>query len=88
MGTKREFLNVHWIWGGAISYVYEVHPRIVVKVPQSGEWEREQFQKELQLYKTFSQCPSPCPFIVQCYFSAENGIFLEYMRGRLPLATR
>lgn len=80
MDIQRQFPDVHWIWGGGISFVYEVHPRIVVKVPKSGEFEREQFQKELEIYQVFSQNP-PCSSIVQCFLSSDNGIFLEYMRG-------
>lgn len=52
----------------------------VVKVPKSGDFEREQFRKELKIYEIFSQHP-PCPSIVQCFLYADNGIFLEYMRG-------
>ncbi|KAK9848713.1 hypothetical protein MYU51_015469 [Penicillium brevicompactum] len=79
MDVKRQFPGVHWIWGGGISFVYEVHPRIVVKVPKSGEFEREQFQKEIEIYRIFSQNP-PCPSIVQCFLFSSSGIFLEYMR--------
>ncbi|KAJ5243629.1 hypothetical protein N7489_003725 [Penicillium chrysogenum] len=79
MDIRQQFPNVHWIWRGGISFVYEVHPRIVVKVPKSGDFEREQFQRELKIYKIFSQHP-PCPSIIQCFLYAENGIFLEYMR--------
>ena len=78
MDIQRRFPNVHWIWGGGVSFVYEVHPNIVVKVPKLGE--REQFCKELKIYDIFSQHP-PCPSVVQCFFYADNGIFLEYMRG-------
>jgi hypothetical protein len=77
---QQKFPGVHWIWGGGISFVYEVHPRIVVKVPESGEEERDQFKKELKVYEIISQQP-PCPFIVQCFYYTDNGIFLEYMRG-------
>lgn len=45
---QRQFLGMHWVWGG-ISFVYEIHPLIVVKVPKSGEEESEQFQKELKI---------------------------------------
>lgn len=83
MTVPDQFPEVHWVWKGAISFVYEVHPRIVVKVPKRGEFERDQFQKELKIYKTFLQQPS-CPSIVQCFFCADNGIFLEYMRGVKP----
>ncbi|KAL3472746.1 hypothetical protein BJX99DRAFT_249495 [Aspergillus californicus] len=62
MDNQCQFPNVHWIWSGAISFVYEVHPRIVVKVPQSGKFERDQFKKELEIYQTFSRNP-PCPYI-------------------------
>ncbi|CEJ58366.1 Putative Protein kinase-like protein [Penicillium brasilianum] len=79
MSIQKQFPDVHWVWKGAISFVYEVHPRIVVKVPKSGDFEREQFRKELKNYEIFSQHP-PCPSMVQCFFYADNGIFLEYMR--------
>jgi hypothetical protein len=83
MDNQRRFLGVHWIWGGGISFVYEVHPRIVVKVPKSGEFEREQFQKVVDIYRAFSE-HSSCPSIVQCFYLSDNGIFLEYMRGMTP----
>ncbi|KAJ6127625.1 hypothetical protein N7523_003237 [Penicillium sp. IBT 18751x] len=83
MVVQRQFPSVHWIWGGGISFVYEVHPRIVVKVPKSGEFERDQLHKELETYRTFSQNP-PCPSIVQCFLFAGKGIFLEYMRDMSP----
>ncbi|KAL4888232.1 hypothetical protein BDV59DRAFT_196634 [Aspergillus ambiguus] len=86
MDIQRQFPDVHWIWEGGISFVYEVHPRIVVKVPKSGEFEREQFQKELKIYEIFSRC-RPCPYIVQCFFYTDNGIFLEYMRD-ISLSSR
>ncbi|KAJ6061221.1 hypothetical protein N7444_001917 [Penicillium canescens] len=79
MDIRQQFPNVHWVWRGGISFVYEVHPRVVVKVPKSGDFEREQFRKELKIYEIFSQHP-PCPSIVQCFLYADNGIFLEYMR--------
>ncbi|KAI2716435.1 hypothetical protein DTO039G3_7272 [Penicillium roqueforti] len=79
MDIKDQFPSVHWIWKGGISFVYEVDPRIAVKVPQSGEEEREQFSKEVEIYRIFSQNP-PCPFIVQCFHISDKGIFLEYMR--------
>ncbi|KAJ5366997.1 hypothetical protein N7541_000938 [Penicillium brevicompactum] len=79
MDIQHQFPGVHWIWRGGISFVYEVHPSIVVKVPKSGEDEREQFRKEVEIYKIFSQHP-PCAFVVQCFFYSSNGIFLEYMR--------
>ncbi|EKV13711.1 hypothetical protein PDIG_36220 [Penicillium digitatum PHI26] len=79
MDIQRQYPSVHWIWGGGISFVYEVHPRIVVKVPKSGEFERQQFHKELEIYQVFSQNP-PCHSIVQCFLFSDSGIFLEYMR--------
>ncbi|KAJ6008547.1 hypothetical protein N7540_012523 [Penicillium herquei] len=81
MDIQRKFPNVHWIWGGGISFVYEVHPRIVVKIPKSGEFERQQFIKELDIYRIFSQ-NQPCPSIVQCFYFSDGGIFLEYMRDK------
>ncbi|KAJ5399133.1 hypothetical protein N7465_009622 [Penicillium sp. CMV-2018d] len=86
MDIQRQFPSVHWIWGGGISFVYEVHPRVVVKDPKSGEFEREQFQKELEIYQVFSQHP-PCPSIVQCFLFSSSGIFLEYMRD-ISLSSR
>ncbi|CAG8030895.1 unnamed protein product [Penicillium salamii] len=79
MNVRQQFPDVHWIWSGGISFVYEVQPRIVVKVPQSGDFEKEQFRRELKIYELLSQHP-PCPSIVQCFLYADNGIFLEYMR--------
>lgn len=83
MSIRQQFPDVHWIWKGGISFVYEVHPRIVVKVPKPGDFEREQFRKELKIYEIFSQHP-PCSSVVQCFFYADNGVFLEYMRGATP----
>ncbi|EFY95003.1 protein kinase [Metarhizium robertsii] len=79
MSIQHQFPDVHWVWKGGISFVYEVHPRIVVKVPKSGEFEREQFRKEVKIYDIFSR-HEPCPSIVQCFLYTDNGIFLEYMR--------
>ncbi|CEL11367.1 Putative Protein kinase [Aspergillus calidoustus] len=86
MDVQRQFPNVHWIWGGGISFVYEVHPLIVVKVPKSGEYERKQFRKELEIYRVFSQNRA-CSTIVQCFSFSDNGIFLEYMRD-MSLSSR
>ncbi|KAL4935472.1 hypothetical protein BDV06DRAFT_228799 [Aspergillus oleicola] len=86
MDIQHQFPTVHWIWGGGISFVYEVHPLIVVKVPKSGEFERKQFRKELEIYQIFSRNRS-CPSIIQCFFISENGIFLEYMRD-MSLSSR
>ncbi|KAE8354953.1 kinase-like domain-containing protein [Aspergillus coremiiformis] len=86
MDIQRKFPGVHWVWGGGISFVYEVHPLIVVKVPKSGEEEREKFRKELKIYEILSQHP-PCPSLVQCFLYTTDGIFLEYMRD-ISLAYR
>lgn len=80
MDIQRKFPGVHWVWGGGISFVYEVHPLIVVKVPKSGEEERDKFRKELKIYEILSRHP-PCPSLVQCFLYTTDGIFLEYMRG-------
>ncbi|KAI9368427.1 protein kinase [Aspergillus egyptiacus] len=81
MKIQCQFPSVHWIWGGGICFVYEVHPLIVVKVPKSGESERGQLHRELAIYQIFSQT-RPCPSIVQCFHLSDNGIFLEYMRDK------
>ncbi|KAL3449939.1 kinase-like domain-containing protein [Aspergillus insuetus] len=86
MDGPSQFPNVHYIWEGGISFVYEVDPRIVVKVPQNDDFAKEQFKKELEVYKTFAQHPL-CPSIVQCFLYSDNGIFLEYMRD-YPLVSR
>ncbi|KAJ5198339.1 serine/threonine protein kinase [Penicillium cinerascens] len=86
MDVQRQFPGVHWVWGGGISYVYEVHPLIVVKVPKSGPEEREKFRKELKVYEILSRHP-PCPHLVQCFHYTIDGIFLEYMRD-ISLAYR
>ncbi|KAE8378969.1 hypothetical protein BDV26DRAFT_280616 [Aspergillus bertholletiae] len=57
---QQQFPSVHWIRKGGISFVYEVHSHIVVKVPKSRDFEREQFHKERKIYELFSQSP-PCP---------------------------
>lgn len=84
MDNQRQFPGVHWISNGATSSVYEVHPRIVVKVPLPGEFEREQFKKELEIYDILSRRP-PCPSIVQYFYYTDKGIFLEYMRSMAPV---
>lgn len=85
MDIQREFPGVHWVWGGGISFVYEVHPLIVVKVPKSGQEERENFRKELKIYEILSRHP-PCPSLVQCFYYTTDGIFLEYMRGAIHIS--
>lgn len=80
MDVKDQYPTVYWIWGGGISFVYEVHPRIVLKAPKSGQFDGEQFRREVKVYEILSRHP-PCPSIVQCFFHTDNGIFLEYMRG-------
>jgi hypothetical protein len=40
MDIRQQFPEVHWVWKGGISFVYEVHPHIVVKVPKSDGFER------------------------------------------------
>lgn len=87
MDIQDQYPSVHWIWGGGISFVYEVHPRIVVKVPKPGEFERQQFLKEMKIYQIFSQNP-PCLSIVQCFLFSDSGIFLEYMRGSILIQSQ
>jgi len=80
MDIQRQYSSVHWIWGGDISFVYKVHSCIVVKIPKSGEFERQQFLKEIKIYRVFSQNLF-CSSIVQYFFFSDSGIFLEYIRG-------
>lgn len=80
MDIQQSFPNVHWIWQGEISFVYEVDPRIVVKVPKPGAFQKRQFDNEVRIHEIFSR-HSLCPSVVQCFFYTDNGIFLEYMRG-------
>lgn len=75
MSIKDKFPNVHWIWSGGISFVYEVHPRIVVKVPQFGEFEQEQFRNELKIWNVLLQQP-PCP--------SDGEVLLSSKRRHLP----
>ncbi|KAL3447517.1 hypothetical protein BJX65DRAFT_276902 [Aspergillus insuetus] len=65
--TQRQFPSVHLIWGAGIYFVYELHPLIVVKVPNLGEFEKQQFCEEVKIHRLFSQNRS-CPSIVQCFF--------------------
>ncbi|KAL4913012.1 serine/threonine protein kinase [Aspergillus aurantiobrunneus] len=77
MDIKEQFPEVHHIWDGAISFVYEVHPHIVVKVPRCED-SMERFQNELKIYDILSRHP-PCPQLVQPFYYTDKGIFLEYM---------
>lgn len=86
MDIQRELPGVHWVWGGGISLIYEVHPRIVVKVAKSGQEEKDKFRKELKIYEILSRHP-PCPSLVQCFYYTIDGIFLEYMRGTTPIGS-
>ncbi|RDW63241.1 Serine protein kinase [Aspergillus mulundensis] len=79
MSIQRQFPGVHWVWRGGMSYVYEVHPLIVVKVPRPGEDKKDRFREEVKIYELLSRHP-PCPFLVHCFLYSEDGIFLEYMR--------
>jgi predicted Ser/Thr protein kinase len=82
MSIQQEFPNVHYLSYGATSLVYEVHPRIVVKVRQPGEEAREYFKREIDILKIICSQQTLCPSIVQCYFSNDDSIFLEYMQGQ------
>ncbi|CEO59306.1 Putative Protein kinase [Penicillium brasilianum] len=86
MTTQQLFPDVHWVWEGGISFVYEVHPSIVVKVPINDAFEKDQFRNELKIYEILSRHP-PCPSIVRGFLYTDNGIFLEYMRDG-PLCSR
>lgn len=83
MEIGSQFQNVHLIAYGGMSFIYQVDPGIVVKVPRNGDFERQQFCNELEIYKTFSQ-QAACAFIVQCFHYTDDGIFLEHMRGDTP----
>lgn len=66
--------------GEGASLSSEIHPCIVAS---PGSFEEDQFRREVKIYEILSTHP-PCPTIVQCFFCADNGIFLEYMRGEIP----
>lgn len=83
MSIQHRFPDVHWIWGGGISYVYEVHPRIVVKVPRLGDSEGEQFQIETKIYEISSR-NSPYPSIVQCSIAQTTGYSSSICAVRPP----
>jgi predicted Ser/Thr protein kinase len=82
MSTKHEFHNVHWLVTGGNSCVYEVHRRIVLKVPKPGQEEKEQFRNEVKVLKKIFSQQTLCPYIVQCFLFTDNGIFSEYMHGK------
>lgn len=82
MDKERRFQNVHLIASGGMSYIYEVGPGIVVKVPQTEDFARQQFCNELEIYKTLSRNLAACEFIVQCFYYTDDGVFLEHMRGK------
>lgn len=42
-----------FIWKERISFVSDVHPRIVFKVPKSGQFEEEQLRKEVKIIRSF-----------------------------------
>lgn len=87
MSTQSQLEGLHWVNEVANSFVYEVTPLIVVKVPRTGSEEREQLSKELEIYKVLSQ-HAPSPFLVSFFLYTSDGIFLEYMRDTsLFLAT-
>lgn len=79
MSLEHRLDSLHWIGEGANCYVYEVDPLIVVKVPKTGDQEREQFRKELKVLDILSHHP-PCPYVISCFLHNTDCIFLEYMR--------
>ncbi|KAJ6186855.1 hypothetical protein N7519_001763 [Penicillium mononematosum] len=80
MEIGSQFQKVHLLAFGGMSFIYQVGPGIVVKVPRNDDFAREQFLNEIQIYKAFSQ-HAACEFIVQCFYSTDGGIFLEHMRN-------
>lgn len=82
MATERKF-HVVFIVPGSISSIYQIDPGIVVKIPKNDDFAREQFCKELEIYKILSR-QAACEFIVQCFHYTNEGIFLEYMRSDTP----
>ena len=81
MKAERKFQKMQLIASGGMSFIYLVDPNIVVKVPKNDEESRQQFCKEIETYKVLSR-QGPCAFIVQCFYFTNEGIFLEYMRGK------
>lgn len=60
MDLERRLEDLPWLSWGANCYAYEVNPFIVVKVPKSGTEKREQFRKEVEIFRILSRHP-PCP---------------------------
>ncbi|CAG8376427.1 unnamed protein product [Penicillium salamii] len=79
MEMEGQFQNVHLIALGGMSFIYQVAPGIVVKVPNTEDFARQQFRNELDIYKILSR-QAACAFIVQCFYYTDDGIFLEHMR--------
>lgn len=79
MNVENDPQDFPWVSWGGNCYVYEVNSLIVVKVPKPGLEEREQFRKEVEIFRILSHHP-PCPQLVSCFMFTDNGIFLEYMR--------
>ncbi|KAE8406690.1 kinase-like domain-containing protein [Aspergillus pseudonomiae] len=75
MDIQHQFPGVHWVWGGGISFVYEVYPLIVVKVPKSGQEEREKFRKELKIYEILSRHPPYTSLYMRDIFFADRRQF-------------
>lgn len=81
MEIERNFQKMGLIASGGMSSIYQVDPDIVVKVPKNDEYSRQQFYKEIETYKVLSR-QGVCAFLVQCFYFTNEGIFLEYMRGK------
>jgi len=83
MEIEKKFQSMFLIASGGISSIYQIDPGTVVKVPKDDDFARQQFCKELEIYKILSR-QAVCAFIVQCFDHTPEGIFLEYMRGDTP----
>ncbi|KAJ5087749.1 protein kinase domain-containing protein [Penicillium angulare] len=81
MALESQFQNVHLIGSGGISSIYQVNSSVVVKVPSSDEFARQQFRNEIENYKTFTR-HTACAFIVQCFYLTDDAIFLENMKDQ------
>ncbi|KAF7588612.1 hypothetical protein BBP40_005472 [Aspergillus hancockii] len=77
--NQVELEDLVWVSEGANSYVYEVTPLIIVKVPKPGPEEKERFNRELEVLNILSRHP-PSPYLVTCLLHIPGGVFLEYMR--------